>query len=485
MSQTTNAETTGLLEEHHVDPIPAEERFGKARDTFFVWFAANLNIAAAITGALPALFGLNLFWSITSIIVGNLAGAAITALHAPQGPKLGVPQLIQSRGQFGFHGALLPVALSLVLYVGFFAVGTIPASQSLNALAPGIGTDVGILLVAIPSLIVAIVGFRWISAIQKISVYAFTLGFLIVSVAVIGQGGLDFAPGPLDIGPFLAAVSVMAVFQLSYSPYVSDYTRYLPAKAGFSGPFRWTLAGLAPSAIWTMIVVAIITVQFPEIGTVEAIDQVIGGFGGDLVLLTIALGVIGVNAMNLYGGMLSLITAASSLTRLRPGAGLRIVGIGVIFAAALLLSVAASSNFLANYQNFLLLLLYFFIPWTAINLTDFYLVKRGRYDVDALFDPHGVYAHDAAAWTFGGVAYKAMIAYVVGMLVQLPFANSTWWKGWAVDSLGGADIAWIVGLLVPAGVYYLLARPRHAPPITSSVGEPVAEDERVMTGSIA
>ena len=424
-----------------------------------MWFAANLNIAAAITGALPALFGLNLFWSIASILVGNLVGAAVTALHAPQGPKLGVPQLIQSRGQFGFHGALLPVALSLVLYIGFFAVGTIPASQSLNALAPGLGDDTGIILIAIPSLLVAAVGFAWISIIQKISVYAFTIGFVVVSIAVLAHGGLSLSPSGFDVGPFLAAVSVMAVFQLSYSPYVSDYTRYLPVSAGFAGPFRWTLTGLAPSAIWTMIVVAIVTVQFPELGTVQAIDEVIGGFGGDVVLLTIALGVIGVNAMNLYGGMLSLVTAASSLTRVRPSVRLRLTGIAVIFAAALLLSVAASSNFLANYQNFLLLLLYFFIPWTAINLTDFYLVKRGRYDIDALYEPNGRYGHDPANWTYRGVAFKAMLAYAAGMLVQLPFANTTWWKGWAVDSLGGADVAWILGLLVPAGLYYLLARP--------------------------
>ena len=165
---------------------------------------------------------------------------------------------------------------------------------------------------------------------------------------------------------------------------------------------------------------------------------------------TIALGVIGANAMNLYGGMLSLLTAASSLTCVCARAlGLRIAGIAAIFAAALLLSVAASSNFLANYQNFLLLLLYFFIPWTAINLTDFYFVKRGRYDMDALYEPQGATRTTVVGGPSGGVALKAMPAYVVGMLVQLPFANITWWKGWPVDCSPAPTSPGSVGLLVP------------------------------------
>jgi purine-cytosine permease-like protein len=51
-----------------------------------------------------------------------------------------------------------------------------------------------------------------------------------------------------------------------------------------------------------------------------------------------------------------------------------------------------------------------------------------------------------------------MIAYGIGIAVQVPFMNTTWWKGWAVDSLSGADLAWIIGLPVSALSYYLLAR---------------------------
>jgi NCS1 family nucleobase:cation symporter-1 len=35
--------------------------------------------------------------------------------------------------------------------------------------------------------------------------------------------------------------------------------------------------------------------------------------------------------------------------------------------------------------------MFFFVPWSAINLVDYYLVKRGRYDVQSFFTPDGIY----------------------------------------------------------------------------------------------
>jgi len=40
---------------------------------------------------------------------------------------------------------------------------------------------------------------------------------------------------------------------------------------------------------------------------------------------------------------------------------------------------ASSQSFLTNFENFLLLILYLFIPWTAVNLVDYYVVRRGHY----------------------------------------------------------------------------------------------------------
>ena len=56
--------------------------------------------------------------------------------------------------------------------------------------------------------------------------------------------------------------------------------------------------------------------------------------------------------------------------------------------------------------------------------------------------------------------------YLIGIMVQLPFLATSFYTGPLVEPLGGVDISWIVGLLVPALLYYSLgqASRRRAPP---------------------
>jgi len=451
------------VEEHHIDFIPVGERHGKPRDLFFVWFAANLVIGTIITGALAVLVGNNLFWSLVSIVVGNLLGAIFMAFHSAQGPRLGVPQLIQSRGQFGFHGALLPVVLGIILYIGFFAAGAVPAAQGLHDLWTGINLNLAIVLLGVPTLLLAIFGYNLIHYWQRVATFLFLLGFVLLTGAVLAHGGLDFSAGGFQGGPFLLSVSIMAVFQISYAPYVSDYSRYLKEDIGVSPPFWATFIGTNLSSLWLMAIAAMVTAQFPTLATVDGINKVIGGVPGAIVLLTIAFGIIGVNAMNLYGGMLSLVTALSSATQVKASTAVRVGFVIAIFIASTLLAIYGAGNFMNNYENFLLLLLYLFIPWTAINLTDFYFVRQGKYDINGFFDPKGVYGRDPQRVVYGGIAWLAMIAYIVGFLAEVPFINTTIYQGIFSKDLGGADVSWIVGLLVSGGLYYILATRRRVP----------------------
>ena len=49
-------------------------------------------ITAIITGALAVVFGGDVFWSLIALLLGQLIGGAVMALHAAQGPQLGLPQ---------------------------------------------------------------------------------------------------------------------------------------------------------------------------------------------------------------------------------------------------------------------------------------------------------------------------------------------------------------------------------------------------------
>ena len=96
------------------------------------------------------------------------------------------------------------------------------------------------------------------------------------------------------------------------------------------------------------------------------------------------------------------------------------------------------------------------MPWSAINLVDYYLVKHGRYDVQSFFKPDGIY---------GGFQWWACLCYVITLPVQVPFLDQLFYVGPLVKPLGGADTSWIVGFGV-ASLLYLAGgealRPRPA-----------------------
>ncbi|MFF0292887.1 cytosine permease [Kitasatospora sp. NPDC004614] len=117
----------------------------------------------------------------------------------------------------------------------------------------------------------------------------------------------------------------------------------------------------------------------------------------------------------------------------------------VVFVVAL----ALPADYLSNFNNFVLLMLYFLVPWTAVNLVDFYFVRRGHYAITAIFDPKGIYGR----WSWQGLT-----AYTVGFAAMVPFFATSFWTGPAAEALGGADISFVVDLIVSGALYYALTR---------------------------
>ncbi|MGA8459030.1 MAG: cytosine permease, partial [Streptosporangiaceae bacterium] len=229
MSQSTEP---AALERRTIDIIPLEERHGKPRDLFTIWFSSNIMPLTFVTGALaPAVFGLNFWWSLIAIVLGNVVGALFMALHSAQGPRLGVPQMIQSRAQFGYFGALLVVLVAVVMYVGFFASNLVLGGQSINQLASGVSIDWGIIICAVVSLVITIFGYDMIHAVNRWAVVLFGGVMILSLIFIAGVHGLpaDFlSTGHFSGGGFLSSVSLGVLWQIAYAPYVSDYSRYMP-----------------------------------------------------------------------------------------------------------------------------------------------------------------------------------------------------------------------------------------------------------------
>lgn len=461
MSHTPEIVEVSRLESSHIDVIDPADRHGNARDLFPVWFSGNLSIGNAIFGALAIVVGNSFWWAVLAVLVGNVVGGTFMALHSVQGARLGVPQLIQSRGQFGFLGALLPVALAACLYLGFFVITAVLGGQALSAAMPGtFSVNGGLVLLSVLSLGIALLGYRAIHVAARWALWPLAAAVVVVTIGSISRGGVEMTAGSFEVGPFFTAVGLMATFLLTYAPYVSDYSRYLPEDTSAGACFGWTFSGVALSSTWCAVLGVVLAVQVGGTDMFLATRDVIGiEWIAVATLLVTALGIAGNNALNLYGSMLNLITAISSFKDVRPSVMLRLVYLLPTFMVGVWLALRATDNFSAELTNFLSFLTLGFVPWGAINLLDFYLVRKGHYDVRAFFTRSGgVYNHDPATWTHGGVNLQAFFAYAVGVAVALPFVTNGWYAGPIAEKLGGADVSWIPGLLVTGAIYLAVTR---------------------------
>jgi nucleobase:cation symporter-1, NCS1 family len=255
--------------------------------------------------------------------------------------------------------------------------------------------------------------------------------------------------------PFFGQLGVAAGYQISWAIYVSDYSRYLPPTVRTRSTFAWTFWGSALGGIWVMFLGSWIAVSAKDIGSNTVVDLkhvadlLFPGFGA-IALVVAALGLISVTALNMYGGSLTLISSIDSFIKIRPTLAIRITTIVITAAISIGFALFASSDFLGNFEAFLLLILYLFIPWTAVNLTDFFIVRRGHYAIAEIFKPNGIYRR----WGWQGI-----LAYLIGFAAMSPFFNvAGFFQGAASKAMGGVDISLFIGLPVSAICYWLFTR---------------------------
>jgi nucleobase:cation symporter-1, NCS1 family len=443
-----------LIEKRSIDYVPIAERHGKVWHLWPVWFSGDAHLATVATGVVGVALGGNLLWMGIAVILGSAFGTFFMAFHSTQGPQLGLPQMIQSRPQFGYVGALLVWGVALIAYIGFNAFNQILAAQTVHSLY-GADQESTKVLFALLAVSLAVVGYDLIHLAQRWVAYALIAALLVFTGTILVKGHMPAAQ--LDLHsfsavPFLAQFFAAASYQIAWSIYVSDYSRYLPRDVGVSASFWWTYLGGFIGGAWTMLVGTIAAALYPSMEVATALrtaaDSVLPGFGKPLLLCSL-LGLLTITSLNFYGASLTLLSVMDSLKPSRPTLTKRVVTLLVAVVAATGIAMASSANFVAKFEEFLAVLLYLFTPWTAINLVDFYWVRKGHYSVREIFNPYGMYGR----WNWRG-----LLAYGVGFVAMVPFFSTDSWRGPVAAALGGADIAMLVGLPVSAAVYIWACR---------------------------
>src|SRR6202034_3038851 len=197
---------SGFIERRSIDYVPLAERHGKVWHLWPVWFSGDANLATLAVGVLGITLGGNLLWTAVAVVAGCAFGTFFMAFHSTQGPQLGLPQMIQSRPQFGYSGALLVWAVALVAYIGFNAFNQVLAVQALHQLWPSIppASPSAIVAFAVAAMALAAIGYDTIHLAPRGFGYlmiailtAFSVGALIVLRFPAAQWRLaDFRAGP-------------------------------------------------------------------------------------------------------------------------------------------------------------------------------------------------------------------------------------------------------------------------------------------------
>ena len=449
-----DARTRGVVESRSIDYIPRNERHGKVWHQGPFWFTSNFVLLTLAVGFTGPLAGLGFGWSAVAIVIGAGIATFFMAFHANQGPGMGIPQMIQSRAQFGTRGVIVALVPALMIYIGFNVFDVAMATQGFKAVG-GVGPNWAWYggIIALQAL-VAIVGYDMIHLVQRWLMYFLMAAFTVLGVgSVVAMGGARvLTMGHFGAVAFFSQFVAVAGYQISYAVYVSDYTRYLPADARLGPTVLWTYGGAALSAVWLMMLGALFALHLPHGATVTSVllagNMVAPGFGAIVMVLS-SIALVTVVAVNTYGATLVSLTAVDGFRPLKLSRRTRVNATVLVSVPTLLLVLMMPERYQGIFNVLLALILYFLIPWSAINLVDYYFVRHGRYSVIEIFNPHSIY---------GRWGWRGLTAYLIGFLSMTPFFSLPFYTGPGARALGGIDISIVFGIVVSGLVYYLLAR---------------------------
>jgi nucleobase:cation symporter-1, NCS1 family len=340
-------------------------------DQFGLW--GNLGVSLlGFTGAIFVLqpYGagtpqLSLAAALTAIVVGTLLGTLPVALAGLLGARTGAPAMVLLRGLFGARLSYLPTALNILQCVGWGVFELVTIATAAHTVAPALPKTAYVLIAGVATGLLTIRPLGAIRVLRKYATAAVLVVLCYLFVQLIRQPLPPFTQGSWS-GYWAAADTVVAV-AISWAPLAADYSRHSRTpRAAFAGP----LAGYSATQILCYVIglLALVTVARGNP------DHIYGAFialpVGSLAFAVLAARELDQSFANVY-------STAVSVQNLRPLWDRRVLA-GVITvvttAGALWLNIA-------DYENFLTLIGSVFVPMSAVLITDYFVVSRGRWDL--------------------------------------------------------------------------------------------------------
>ena len=455
------------IERHGIESIPDADRTATILDFFRIAWGGSNSLATAVLGAFPIIFGLSFAQALAATVLGVVLGAFILAPMAIFGPINGTNNAVSSSAHFGVVGRMVGSFLSLLTAVSFFSISVWSSGDAvMGALQRlvGIGTpDAGFALAygffAIAVLAVSIWGFRLMLQVNKISVVAATLLFVVGFAAFFPAfdsryAGAGYAWGDPRFWPaFIGAALVVLANPISFGAFLGDWSRYLP---------RATRAGTLMAASIGAQVLSLVPFTFGLVTTSiiaraapRFLDQ--ADYTGGLlsiapqafVLPLLGLAVLSgmsTGVTSLYGTGLDFSSVFPRLSRPRATLLIGLIAFVLIFVGRF------GFNLVDAITTFVSLIVVMTTPWMVVMMMGYFL-RRGYYLPEAMQvfnrgQEGGAYWFHAG-WNIPGMAAWLLSAALALLMVNIPGH----FVGWLGTLAGGVDISLLAALVLPALLY--------------------------------
>lgn len=474
------APEAGPLWNADLAPVPLERRTWGAYDFAALWIGMSVAVTTYTLASGMMQQGMTWWQATLVILLGNLIVLVPMVLTAHAGARYGISFPVLCRASFGVRGANLPALLRAVVACGWFGIQTWVGGLALDALltaawsgwaaVPG---SEGWAFAAFWAAQVAVIvrGTEGVRHLERWAAPLLLLGAAaLLAWALVAGGGLMrvLAESARLQGAERASWATMAPALTAAVAYWATLSLNIPDFTRFARDQRAQVAGQVLGLPTTMTAFALVGVVVTSATVVVLGEPVwdpvalVARIGSPAVVIVAALLVLLAQASTNLAA--NVVSPANDFSNLAPRRISHVTG-GVITAV---LGVAIMPWRLyadASAYIFTWLIGYSTLLGAVggILIADYWVVRRCRLDVDALFDPAGEYAYR------GGVNPRAVAALILAVLPVMPgFVRAVTTPGGQVPDPGAWDHlythAWFVTFALGFGLYLLLMpRPRAAP----------------------
>jgi NCS1 nucleoside transporter family len=463
------------VDQHGIEPIPESDRDSTSWQQFWIWFGANITPTSWVVGAIGPELGLSLVQSIVLMVVGQAAGALIFGFFTLMGKRTGVSQLALGRMAFGVRGNNIPSIFQGLITLSWIGLNTYVVLSLATYCLHKLGlpnnhaveyTVAAVIMIA--QIIVGTLGFYAIRTFEKWTVPVLAVIMGVMTVLAFAKGHIAWGHSTVHGSAlitsgteFMTAVGIGWGF--SWVAWASDYSRFT-RPAVTERKLYWASAiGTYIPMIWLGILGAAMASSATNADPAELVASLFGVMTIP-VLLVIIHGAVAVNIESVYSAPLCMLAGGIKLKR---WVGSVVSG---IIASGVLVAFLASTTFATSFTNYMNSFVIWTAAWGTIILLDYFVINRGRVDLEALYD-------DPRTSRYGDIRWAALASLLIGLVAGWvwEYGSASLFQGPLSRATNGVDFSWLAAILASGGAYWILARMR---PGQVPAGAPVEDRPR-------